>query len=678
METTHTENQFEKYIVYLAVLLTPLLVLPSFANAFVTPKLAFASFAIGIVLIIKSIRSIMRSSISFSASTFDLPVLLLGGAYVVSSILQTPNKMEAYFLPGSATIMVIGVLFFFVANQLSKNDKGTLRYILFISSVLVAFFVLMASTGVFRSFSGLPEYMKSAGFTTLGGPLAALVMMVGLLPVGLSLVANEKDMAKKAFLGVALSIVVLASVLALFNVLPGKDTSPQLPGFRASWFVAVDSLKQSPLLGSGPGNYLTAFNRFRPISFNGTDLWSVRFTSAQNFVFTSITETGLVGAAALFMLFYFALRLTRSTLKKASKDVLGFENTTVYSLILIIGALFLFPATPTVIFIFFILLALSNHTSSVNLGMFNQSHHGANAPFATKLPVLIATFPVVVGILVYGYYAARVLSADLTYKRALDYVVANDGRGAYDTLQLAINTNPYVDRYRVSYAQVNLALANSIAQKEEISDQDRQTIAQLVQQAIREGKVAVALNPQRAGNWEVLASIYRAVMPLAQGADAFAVQTYSQAVALDPLNPNTRIALGGIYYAAGAYEDAVDVFKLAVAAKPDHANAHYNLAVAYRESGNLDRAIAEMGTVLSLVSRDSEDYAVASKALEDMQNKRAAEAPEGGSLTSPDSSDTPALEEPIDLPEDAEPPQPEVTPTPEPSPSPEAEPTPLP
>ncbi len=444
--------------------------------------------------------------------------------------------------------------------------------------------------------------------------------------------------------------------------------------------MAIDSLKQNPLLGVGPGNYQTAFNRFRPIAYNSTPLWAVRFTSAQNYLLTAVTETGLAGTSALLILVYFLIKLVREQTKALSKDMFSTENAVMLSLLIIGASLLLFPSSPTLIFVFFILLALFIHTTSVNLGIFSQQHQH-NAPFAARLPVIVATLPLIIAVALFGYQATRVLSADIAYKNALDFVIKNDGRGAYDTLQKAINGNPYVDRYRVTYAQVNLALANSMAQKEEIVEADRTTMAQLVQQAIREGKAAVALNPGRAGNWEVLASIYRAVMPLAEGADAFAIQTYAQAIALDPLNVNTRIALGGVYYAAKAYDDATDVFKLAVLVKPDHANAHYNLAVAYREGGNLDKAIAEMSSVLSLVGRDSEDYKVATQALEDLQSKKKAELPESENLTNPPSAEE-QLNPPIELPEEASPPEPEVTPTasPTPSPSPEASPsaTPLP
>lgn len=651
----NTKTNIESYLIFLTVLLFPVLVLPSFANAFVTPKLALVTLVLGVVLVIKSVRGIARNSVTFAASPFDLPVLILGAAYIASSILQTPNKMEAYFLPGTATVVVGAILLFFVVNQMPKKAKDLLKYFLVASGTLVSIAVLFASAGILGSIKSLPPFVQATTFTPLGGPLPTLMFLAGLAPIAVFLVIEEKQIAQKVFFSVSVVLIVLAATICLFNSLPGKDTSTRLPGFNTSWVVAVEALKQSPLLGVGPGDYLSAFNRFRPISYNSTDLWPTRFTSAQSFALTAITETGLAGAAAMVIIVYFLFKTAKER-AKLTKGLFSAEGSVLLSLLILGGSLLVFPSTPTLLFTFFILLALVSRSTNVNLGMF--SAQAQNAPFAARFPVMIITLPVIILVAIYSLQATRFLEADMAYKSALDYLVKNDGRGAYDTLQKAINSNPYVDRYRITYAQVNLALANSIAQNQNISESDRNTIAQLVQQAIREGKAAVALNPGRAGNWEVLGSIYRAVMPLAQGADAFAVQTYSRAVVLDPLNPNARIALGGVYYAAKAYEDAIDVFKLAVAVKPDHANAHYNLAVAYRENGNIDRAISEISIVLSIVDRNSEDYKVASQILEDLQNKKGNSLPEGENLTAPPSGEQ-SLTPPLSLPEEAAPPQPE-------------------
>jgi cytochrome c-type biogenesis protein CcmH/NrfG len=264
----------------------------------------------------------------------------------------------------------------------------------------------------------------------------------------------------------------------------------------------------------------------------------------------------------------------------------------------------------------------------------------------------------------------------------LNALAQNEAQKTYDIMREAINLNPYVDRYHATFARINLALANSIAvsaqqaaQGQEgatVSDQDRATITTLIQQSIAEAKSTVALNPLRAGNWEILGQTYRSIIPLAQGSDAFAAQSYRQAIALDPLNPNLRIALGGLYYAAGDYETAADIFQLAVSAKADHANARYNLAFALKETGNLDRAIQEMTAVLSLITdKESEDFRVAQQALSDMQAERETTAQAGQQLNPPQGAEEPVLEPPIELPEGSEPPEAPISPTPTVTPTPE-------
>src|SRR6185369_14227987 len=170
--------------------------------------------------------------------------------------------------------------------------------------------------------------------------------------------------------------------------------------------------------------------------------------------------------------------------------------------------------------------------------------------------------------------------------------------------------------------QVSILVANAVAQKKDLTDDDRKTITQLVQSAIEQGKAAVALNPSRSTNWDVLSQIYRAVMPLAKGADQFAIQAESQAIALDPYNPNLRISLGAIYYAQGDFDNAIKLYESAIAAKSDFPNAYYNLAFAYVGKNDLGKAETAMSQVLSLVDKNSKDYEVAKKALEDIQSKK--------------------------------------------------------
>lgn len=657
---------FEDLILAIIIFLIPLVVLPIFPNSFDTPKLGFLVFGVIFLILLKAVKTISGGKVKFSIGKFDIGVLLLGLSYVISTMIQSPNKMDAVLLPGTTTAIVGGAILYFLINQ-AKNKKFVEHGIV-ASGVIMVVVILLSITGVLSALPGIGQVVGNAsGFNTLGGVLPSLIFFATVVPLAIYNALNKKDMATKAFYGISSALLVFGVVIAGFYALPGRNTSPKLPDFTTGWTVAIDTLKVSPLLGVGPGNYVSAFNRFRPLSYNQTtDNWQLRFTSSRSHYVTLLTEVGVVGLAAMGLIILSFVRTAKASQRQwRGESERKFDGSINLSMAYIIslGILFVlllvFPATPALVVLMFVFLALITEAKTVELSFLGDSN--------SRFPAIVVTTPMILGAIAVGYLVTRILIAEAIYRKAIDAVAANDGRAAYETLQKAINTNPYVDRYRVSYSQVNLALANNIAAKQDVTESDRDILAQLVQQAIREGKAAVTLNPQKASNWEILASIYGAIIPLAQGADVFAFQTYSQAIALDPINPNTRIALGGLLYSAKNYKDAIDVFKLAVLAKPDLANAHYNLAAAYREDGQIDRAISEMSIVVSLVESGTQDYEVAAKELESLQTKKKESegaAKTGETLTPPEGPAGPAIEPKLELEEGSEPPTPKDTPTP--------------
>lgn len=693
-----TLEKIESYILYSTVLLFPFLVLPlSPTNPFVVTRLVVLIAGIVLTLLARAIRVIVSGKLEIRRGNFDIPILVIGIAYVASAYLRTSNKMEAILLPGTATYTVGAIILYFLINQLEEKNKKRAGFFLALSSVFYSVLTLLSSVKLFEAIPQLPAFYRSVNFSPENGYLPAVIFLVALLPIIITGVLKSSAINKKVFYGVSFVIVIFSLGLSIFKILPGKDLTPKFPSYSTGWAIAVDALKESPFLGYGPGNYLTAFNRFRPLTYNQTDLWSLKFSTAKSFFLTLITETGFLGAAGVILLVLTFYRIASKDIKE--KRMVGWgasADPVVISVIIIFAAFLFLPATPVILFTFFVLMAYLSTTKASSIQLSTQgSAEGTSGKaeiVTTRLPALLVTLPVIAVSLYVGFRGIKILDAEYTYKKAVDAFAANEAIETYDTMQQAVNKNPLVQRYRTSYAQVNLALANSIALKAndpnaEITDQDRTNIAQLIQQAIREGKATVALNPLRASGWEVLARIYQAIIPLAQGADQFAIQTMTQSVALDPINPNLRIALGGIYYAQGNYQAASQVFQTAVALKSNLANAHYNLAFSLRELGNYNLAVREMSTALSLVDINSPDYKVARQALEALEEERAQAAADSDNLTAPPEGEEPVLEPPLELPEDAEPPEAPVTPTPTPSaeePTPTAEttttttPTPLP
>src|SRR3990172_12852015 len=101
-------HSLETYLLYLVVFLVPLVVAPFGPNLYTLPKLTAAFFGLGLVLILKSLRALLNKKIVFAAGHLDLAVFLFLATYLLSGILVTPNKMEAFFFPGVATIFVLG------------------------------------------------------------------------------------------------------------------------------------------------------------------------------------------------------------------------------------------------------------------------------------------------------------------------------------------------------------------------------------------------------------------------------------------------------------------------------------------------------------------------------------------------------------------------------------------
>src|SRR3990167_7906112 len=96
-------TRIEKYLLYVVIFLFPITTLPISPNPFVVPKLAVLAFGVALLLLVRSLRIIYSGKLDFSIGNFDFPVLLITLAFLVSAILRTPNKMEAFLLPGTTT-----------------------------------------------------------------------------------------------------------------------------------------------------------------------------------------------------------------------------------------------------------------------------------------------------------------------------------------------------------------------------------------------------------------------------------------------------------------------------------------------------------------------------------------------------------------------------------------------
>jgi Flp pilus assembly protein TadD len=99
-----------------------------------------------------------------------------------------------------------------------------------------------------------------------------------------------------------------------------------------------------------------------------------------------------------------------------------------------------------------------------------------------------------------------------------------------------------------------------------------------------------------------------------RGDAAGAESAYRRAIIRDPSYARPMNNLAVLLTQQKRYEDAIALLQRVATLEPQNEQAHYNLGITYRLSGDKVRAAAEFGAALKL----RPDYADASRALSDM------------------------------------------------------------
>ncbi|MBI4990938.1 hypothetical protein HZB96_02475 [Candidatus Gottesmanbacteria bacterium] len=412
-----------------------------------------------------------------------------------------------------------------------------------------------------------------------------------------------------------LSLLLIGGTTIFLAIHLFTDQKPIILPLSFGWIIFLEILKnlKTMLLGVGPSNFLTAFSLGKPLLINQTPVWNIIFTSSSSFILNLATETGILAGIIYVGIILKLLKLLKNSPHYPFSIIhFPFILPLLFSLIL---QVFL-PSSMSVFILTILLLAFvseKKHLFSIDLAFFGKS------VYFLLLPGIIITILIT-------YFGGRAYFAEVIYKQSLDALVNNRGSDAYNLQIQALSLNPYIDRYHVVFSQTNLALANALAAQKSLTDEDKQRIPGLVQQAIDQARTAVTLYRTNVVNWDNLARIYASLTTYAKDADAWAETSYQQKIQLDPLNPNTRLSLGGFYLQMQKWDMAENLFRQAISLKPDFANAHFNLAVSYRQQKKFTEAYKELQSSMALVSPNSTDSAKIKEELDLLPPEAATES----------------------------------------------------
>lgn len=638
------------FITQFAIFLIPLFLLPVTRDFIDYNKnMLLIALAMG-ALLAYAVKTIKEKKLTLQVDRIHGAVLALALSYVLSLVIMSPNKIEALLQPGGVSTIVSLAILYFVVPQLTpiKSTRDVLIPLL-ASAVIVALYSIFNMFGLLNALP-LPEALKNPNITP-AGPLLIASIFMGIVSAATAkelIMSKKQKVSKLVVFGIAFLIILAGFVVNAFRLTQDESRPLFLPT-AASWTIAAENMKvpMQALFGVGPSNYTNAFTVGRPAGLNTIDIWNVRFSNASNYLLHLFTEVGILGLTSFLFLIYFTVR---------------HKNKSLGAIVTLI-ALALFAHNVLILTMLFLFLMAMTSKNAVEVSFPDTTNKHKYTALSHALGLeeqripAFSFLPAVTALILIVFAVATLYAQSIAYRAELAMTqgilsaATADNQATYDLQRKALELNPYHSDYRIIFSRTNLALANLISQKEAPTEEDVQTVTQLVLQAVNNGKLAVQLRPG-AASWENLGAIYRNLISAADGAAEWTVQSYNQAIAFDPTNPVLRLNLGQVYYSLQLYEPAARQFELAAQLKPDFPNAWYNLANANRQLGNIQVAKLAYNQTLALIDPNSPDYQTAQAELNALPAEIAQDQRNLEQLQNPEDATGQEVETDVELTED--------------------------
>lgn len=598
------------------VVLTPILVVPYTRNLIVDTKVFFILFVAVVLMLGYAVKSLLARKWEVAVSPLTVPLALFGGAVAVSVFLGNRYPVEG--LLGAGGVYIAAALVGILGASLVKGDhtEKVLRLSLVSGAVVSVLMILQHfGLGVSRLINQISEFNlpDTLLFNVTGSSFVAVQVLAVALVGLVAMLLNRK---KLAVMDWALGAIIAAGLaLGIWSILPGNVAAVSLTPLSASWTVMARSLEtpQAALIGHGPAAYANLYALFKPLWTNGEAYWQFNFGTAFNTPLTLIVTLGILGLVAWAFLVTRVFKQLRHTSKSSRPLLLMLVATFVIQLLLPTNIVLLGLQIP--LFVFWV-VANRDHFSLVQFKAVKVRTYPAKIElikrFFGKKDWFVRTTATIaiVAVLGLGYLVSRAYAAYFFMYKANVAFTQQDAVGVYDNQRKAIEANPYLDSFRREYASTNLQIAVALANRADISEEERQQVTQLIGQAVREGRAAALLDDRDVDNWLALAQVYRTLIGAADEAGTWAVNSLVNAAQLNPTNPLIRLQIGQLMLLDNKAQDAATFFSQAVQLKPDLPAGYYQLGLAFQALNQPANAKVAWEQALTLLPAGSEDYSM--------------------------------------------------------------------
>jgi cytochrome c-type biogenesis protein CcmH/NrfG len=389
------------------------------------------------------------------------------------------------------------------------------------------------------------------------------------------------------------------------------------PNYQTSWNIAISSLKNKFILGSGPATYGYNFSMNRPQEFNLNALYTLRFSQGTGIIFEALPTIGLIGTFFLVLGILSLLSLEIYFLCR------GKENNKIYSLgffaalvILLIDIISI--RTEGTILIITVLVGIISLSTVLFESKLQEKYLGLSLKASPKFALALAFVFMVVsaGVAFLFVFLGKVYVADV-YAGIADRQVYVNQEDSIIKMSKAINLNNRESKYYAQLGQYYMLLANKEAMKGD-TERDLQKIQQYLNFSIAATRQGQDLGKNDINSVEILAQIYENAGLYVIDSLNLAQESYKRGLELEPHNPNYYVKLGQIELSLATTKkdeqekkqlisEARNLFQKSVEEKNNFDVGYYQLALTENFLGEIDKSI-ENATKAIQINPQNNDY----------------------------------------------------------------------
>lgn len=438
------------------------------------------------------------------------------------------------------------------------------------------------------------------------------VLSIFLLVFLIYIFSNSKD--TKTFASLPLAIFIISVCFLFLNSITGDILESNglnymevRPSFSGTFEIIKNSLKENPVLGTGPGTFVYNWLKFKSQSVNLTQFWNIRFNYGAGIILSFFATGGALIIAAWILFFTFlAYQFFRIISIKN-----GEENEYAFSIIFFFAAVYLwvfnFIYAPS-----FVVFALAFSFTGLfiaqitEIGKIKSWNINLNSNPKIKFLSSFAVLLIIVASVGVFYVFSKKYFASYYFAEGISvFNKKGDLEKSEKFILKSVNIDPQEKAYRALTEIGIIKMQNIINNNSSSPDVLRAEFQSALSSTIKYAESAIDINNLEPVNFINLAKVFEAVIPLKiEGASNLAISNLSEALTRDPLNPDILISKARIELSMNNLKDAKSDLEKSIELKPDYAVSNFMLAQTEAADGNLENAIKKTKDTYFLAPND--------------------------------------------------------------------------